>query len=181
MDDIAKEAGIGRTGLYRLGLNRSQLTEAAIMARFTEIGDSLRSLMERDLPFAQLLVDGSVATIDRARNDPELRHLLSTTKAVELTRLLVGPNPIMHDLALGVLRPAFRRARANGEMREDVSDDRATDWIRGIYLMFILREDLTPEAERDLIADFLLPSLTAVGTRRPHKDEARRARSASRR
>lgn len=181
MDDIAKEAGIGRTGLYRLGLNRSQLTEAAIMARFAEIADELRPLMERNLPFAQLIVQGSVAIIDRARTDAELRHLLATTKAVELTRLLVGPNTFMHDLALSVLRPAFQRARAAGEMRDDLTDDGATDWIRGVYLMFILREDLTPEAERDMIQNYLLPSLaTPDVVREASKPRAKRARTASR-
>lgn len=180
MDDIAKEAGIGRTGLYRLGLNRSQLTEAAIVARLTEIADGLRPLMERDLPFAQLLVEGSVATIEGARNDPELGHLLATTKAVELTRLLIGPNPVMHDLALSVLRPAFQRGRANGEMRANVTDDRATDWLRGVYLMFILREDLTPDEERDLLEEFLLPSLAAPAEPRARKDRAQRRRSPSR-
>ncbi len=181
MDDIAKEAGIGRTGLYRLGLSRSQLSEAAIVARLEELADDLRPLMERDLPFAQLLIEGSVATIASARNDPELRHLLATTKAIEITRLLVGPNPVMHDLALSVLGPAFRRARAKGEMRDDISDDRAIDWIRGVYLMFILRQDLTPQAERDLIQDFLLPSLAvSPGSPRPHRSGTRRPRSASR-
>ncbi len=38
MQDIAKESGIGRTGVYRLGLTRREITEAAIVTRLRELG-----------------------------------------------------------------------------------------------------------------------------------------------
>jgi hypothetical protein len=46
--------------------------------------------------------------------------------------------------------------------------------------MFILREDLTPEDERDLIEDFLLPSLAVPAGIRKANSGKSRPRSVSR-
>src|SRR6516162_1153525 len=64
MHDIAKEAGIGRTGVYRLGLTRPEITEAAIISRLQELGEGIRPIADRDASFAELLVDTSIATVD---------------------------------------------------------------------------------------------------------------------
>jgi AcrR family transcriptional regulator len=162
MDDIAAEAGIGRTGVYRLGLSRRQLSDAAIVARLSEGRDELWPLMDRDLDFAQILVEGSVAAIEWARHDAELLELVGSTKTTRLHHLLVGRNAMMHDLILSVCRRPFERARAAGQMRRDVTDDRAVDWIQGIYLVLLLRDDLTAEETTQLLRDFLLPALASV-------------------
>lgn len=172
MHDIAKEAGIGRTGVYRLGLTRPELTEAAIVSRLRELGEDIRPIADRDAPFAELLLDTSIATVDAARSDPELHHLLNTTTTVSLHRLITGHESSMQTIVLDVLRPMLERGRAQGEMRPEVSDDRAIEWLRGVYLMLILREDLDADAERALVADFVLPSLLAV--RRPPRKGTRK-------
>ncbi|CDO90187.1 hypothetical protein AWC29_26895 [Mycobacterium triplex] len=161
MDDIAKESGIGRTGLYRLGLTRPEITEAAIVTRLRELGEGIRPIADRDAPFDELLLQTSIATVDAARSDPELRHLLDTTATVSLHRLITGHESSMQGIVLDVLGPMLRRARERGEIRAEVSDERAVEWLRGVYLMLMLREDLDADAEKALVADFVLPSLVA--------------------
>ncbi|WAJ43304.1 TetR/AcrR family transcriptional regulator [Mycobacterium sp. Aquia_216] len=164
MDDIAKESGIGRTGLYRLGLTRPEITEAAIVTRLRELGEGIRPIADRDAPFDELLLETSIATVDAARSDPELRHLLDTTTTVSLHRLITGHESAMQGIVLDVLGPMLRRARERGEIRPEVSDDRVVEWLRGVYLMLILREDLDADAEKSLVADFVLPSLVVNRT-----------------
>jgi hypothetical protein len=41
-----------------------------------------------------------------------------------------------------------------------VSDDAMVEWIRGVYMMMILREDLDGEREQEMVVSFLLRSLT---------------------
>ena len=159
MQDIAKESGIGRTGVYRLGLTRREITEAAIVTRLRELGEGIRPIADRDAPFDELLLETSIATVDAARSDPELRHLLDTTATVSLHRLLTGHESSMQGIVLDVLGPMLRRGRERGQIRPEVSDDRVVEWLRGVYLMLILREDLDAEAEKALVADFVLPSL----------------------
>ena len=170
MQDIAKESGIGRTGVYRLGLTRREITEAAIVARLRELGEGIRPIADRDAPFDQLLLETSIATVDAARSDPELGHLLDTTTTVSLHRLITGHESSMQGIVLDVLGPMLRRARDRGEIRPEVSDDRVVEWLRGVYLMLILREDLDAQAEKALVADFVLPSLLV-------SDKSRRKRA----
>jgi AcrR family transcriptional regulator len=172
MHDIAKESGIGRTGVYRLGLTRPEITEAAIVTRLRELGEGIRPIADRDAPFDELLLETSIATVDAARSDPELRHLLDTTATVSLHRLITGHESSMQGIVLDVLGPMLRRARERGEIRPEVSDDRAVEWLRGVYLMLILREDLDPGAEKALVTDFVLPSL--VANRRTPRKRAKR-------
>jgi AcrR family transcriptional regulator len=160
MDDIAKEAGIGRTGIYRLGVTRPQITHAAIVSRFRELGEQIRPLSAEEAPFPELLLRTSLATVEVARSDPELQHLLDTTETVSLHRLITGRDSIMQDIVLDVLGPMFERAREHGEIRTDISNDRAAEWLRGVYLMLILREDLDTNSEKAMISDFVVPSLT---------------------
>ena len=162
MEDIAAEAGIGRTGLYRLGMSRRQLAEATIVARLREGRDLLWPLMERDLDFVTIMVEGSAAAIDWARNDPEFQALVGTTKTVQLHHLLIGRDAAMHDLILSVCRKVFAEARDAGQMRADVSDDRAIDWIQSIYLVLLLRDDITIDETKDLLRDFLMPALASL-------------------
>ena len=162
MQDIAKEAGIGRTGVYRLGLTRPEITEAAIVSRLRELGEVVRPTADRDAAFSDLLLETSIATVDLARSDPELLHLLDTTATVSLHRLITGHDSAMQQIVIDVLGPMLHRARQRGEIRADVSDERIVEWLRGIYLMLMLREDLDADAERALLIDFVLPSLISA-------------------
>jgi hypothetical protein len=116
-----------------------------------------------------LLVDTSIATVDAARSDPELHHLLDTTTTVSLHRLITGHDSAMQAIVADVLGPMLRRGREQGELRPDVSDERVVEWLRGVYLMLMLREDLDAAAERAMVADFVLSSLTVTGSKPPKK------------
>jgi AcrR family transcriptional regulator len=162
MEDIAAEAGIGRTGVYRLGLSRREINDAAILARLREGTEQLGPLMGRELDFEDLLVEGAAAAIEWAREDEELQNLLGKTRTVALHRLLTGPAAIMHDLIYSVNNAAFERARAAGQMREDIDDHEAVDWIQGVYLVLLLRDDLSPAQTRAKLREFLVPAFSTV-------------------
>ena len=72
---------------------------------------------------------------------------------------MAGPNPGFHEFVKTFFADAFAAARAAGQLRADVTDDALVDWIRGVYMMMILREDLDAEREREMVLTFLLPSL----------------------
>ncbi|NKQ57073.1 TetR/AcrR family transcriptional regulator [Amycolatopsis sp. K13G38] len=161
MEDIAREAGIGRTGLYRLGLAREQISQAAILDKARELVQTLRPDLERDLPFADALVEGSMTVLERGLGDEELNHLVDTCKSVDMHTLMGGPNPTMRALADQLLGPLLHRAADRGELRAGVDLSLALDWIRGVYVMLWLRSDLTARDRRAFIEDFLVPSLAA--------------------
>jgi AcrR family transcriptional regulator len=159
MEDVARKAGIGRTILYRFYSGRSELVEAAIVERIRELAAGLAESAARHTTFAEALVEVSVATIEAARNDGELHSLFESAGDIRLHQVLAGNYPPTARLVLDFWRPWFERGRAEGDMRSDVRDEDAVEWIRGCYLSMILRDDLTVERERQLITDFLLPAL----------------------
>jgi AcrR family transcriptional regulator len=159
MEDVAREAGIGRTILYRFYSGRSELVEAAIVERIRELAAGLADAAARHTTFAEALVEVSLATIETARHDGELHSLFESAGDIRLHQVLAGNYPPTVRLVLDFWRPWFEKARAEGDMRADVRDEDAVEWIRGCYLSMILRDDLTVERERQLLTDFLLPAL----------------------
>lgn len=159
MEDVARASGTARQTLYRFFSGRDELVEAAIVERIGELAAVLQRDIDRHPSFADALVEVSVATIEIARTDEELHRLFETAGEIHLHQVLAGPHPPVAQLVLEFWRPWFERARRSGEMRTDVSNEDAVEWIRGVYLMLILRDDLSPERERELIRQFLLPAL----------------------
>ena len=160
MEDVAQAAGTARQVLYRYYSGRGELVEAAIVERIRELAAVLAEPLPGYETFAEALVDVSLATIESARHDAELHSLFETAGGIRLHQVLAGPYPPVAQLVLDFWRPWFERARRTGEMRTDVSNEDAVDWIRGVYLMLILREDLSPPRSREILDRFLLRSLT---------------------
>ena len=159
IEDIAKASKIARSGVYRYFSTRQEIVEAAIIARLTELIVGLAPLMSSAKSFAEALVIGSMATVDAGRHDPELQQMIGPQGDIQIVDLLAGPSPVAHHIVLDFWMPIFDRGRAEGELRADVSADEAIEWMRGVYLMLILRKELDPKHERNLLEKFLLHSL----------------------
>lgn len=54
---------------------------------------------------------------------------------------------------------AFARARANGQLRNDLTDLEIADWFRFVNFTLLLREDLDREGQKHLLRTFVLPAL----------------------
>ena len=176
MEDIARAAGTSRQVLYRFFSGRGEVVEAAIVERIRELAAGLAGPLGDYSTFSEAMVEVSVATIEAARHDVELQGLFVNTSGIRLHHILSGPYPPVAELVVEFWRPWFERARRSGELRCDVSDAELVEWIRGVYLMLILRDDVDVEREREILRRFLLPSLsveaqpraaTSAGRRRP--------------
>ena len=159
MEDVAAAAGIARPALYRHVSSRDEIVEAVILQRVSELAETFRSLVTEATSFAEAFVEVSMAAVNAARLDPELQALFQTTTGTRIIEVMAGPNAGFHEFVKAFFADAFTAARASGELRTDVTDDQLSEWIRGVYMMMILREDLDAERERDMIETFLLPSL----------------------
>ena len=163
MEDIAATAGIARPALYRYVSSRDEIIERVIIDRVEELGEGFRPLFEDATSFAEAFVAVSLAAVNAARLDPELQALFETTTGSRIVQVMAGPSTGaesgFHDFVKGFFKDAFAAARASGELRTDVSDDAMVEWIRGVYMMMILREDLDGEREKEMIVSFLLRSL----------------------
>ena len=165
MEDIAAAAGIARPALYRYVASRDEVIEAVILQRVEELSEGFRSLLVESTSFAEAFVEVAMAAVNAARLDPELQALFETTTGTRIIQVMVGPNPGFHEFVKSFFTDAFSAAREAGLLRTDVDDDALVDWIRGIIVMMILREDLDAEREREMIRNFLLHSIMPPGER----------------
>jgi len=154
---------IARPALYRYVSSRDEIIERVIIDRVEELGEGFRPLFEDATSFAEAFVAVSLAAVNAARLDPNLQALFETTTGSRIVQVMAGPSTGaesgFHDFVKGFFKDAFAAARASGELRTDVSDDAMVEWIRGVYMMMILREDLDGEREKEMIVSFLLRSL----------------------
>ena len=190
MEDVAAAAGIARPALYRYVSSRDEIIESVILQRVEELAEDFRPLFNGATNFAEAFVEVSLASVNAARLDPELQALFQTTTGSRIVQVMAGPNSGFHEFVKLFFADAFAAARASGELRTDVSDDAMVEWIRGVYMMMILREDLDAERERDMVMAFLLPSLaprengaidlTDRATRTPKRRKVSRGPAASR-
>jgi AcrR family transcriptional regulator len=162
MEDIARAAGTSRPVLYRFFSGRGEVVEAAIVERIRELAGDLAGPLHDYATFADAMVEVSLATIEAARHDAELHGLFENTSGIRLHHILSGPYPPVAELVAEFWRPWFDKARRSGELRRDVDDGELVEWIRGVYLMLILRDDIDVEREREILRRFLLPSLSVA-------------------
>jgi AcrR family transcriptional regulator len=167
MEDIAKEAGMARSRLYKSITTRQQVIEGAILERLKEIADEIKPLLARCPSLADALMTGSLATTAATRGDPELTHLVETANTIRLHTVLTGRDPLAHEAFLSLWQEVFEQGRARGELRDDVTDSELIEWLSGVQMMLSLREDLEPARERRLLDKFLLPAFLTMARRPP--------------
>jgi AcrR family transcriptional regulator len=157
MADVARELGIPRQTMYEYVSSRDELVDAVLVARITEIADELKPATAGT--FTDALVETSVAAINRARNDHELMNIVGTGSMERVQQIVTGPNAEIHDVVGQLLGPILDRAQETGQLRRDQTRDDIIDWVRIVYLALITQIGLDPASERNLVANFLLPSL----------------------
>ncbi len=163
MERVAREAGVSRQLVYKLFLGRRELVEAAVSARTREIADQIAAEHAIDGPIsdvAELFTTVSVAVIERLRWDSELAVLLAPGGPITLHEALWSEE--LTERGERFWLPMLERARAEGLLRADLSTRDLSDWLRTVYTSMILRPDLHPDSEREIIQRFVLTSLAMV-------------------
>ena len=159
MEDIAREAGVARSGVYRVFDSRGQIIEEAIRARVTELAVELHRVLESTTGFEEALVEVSLATVHVARHDHEFRDLIDSHTELRIYDALTSHQTELHQFILRFWAPSFAAARSAGALRDTVTDDEIVEWLSGVWMMLAQRTDLDEAAERRILRQFLLPSL----------------------
>jgi AcrR family transcriptional regulator len=163
MGDIARIVGVPRQTMYEYVASRDDLVDAVLVARIKEIAEDLKPLAREGTSFVEAFVETSVAAIKRARSDHELMNLFTTGPNDRVQDVVTGPYPEIHDIVVELLGPILAYGRETKMVRTDKTTDELIDWIRVVYLSLITQPNPGHQNERDLIADFLLPSIMFSG------------------
>jgi AcrR family transcriptional regulator len=158
MDDVAEAAGMARQNVYRYVSGREELVELAILERVREFTEQLvADLDESTGDLGTAITEHVIAAINVGREDPEFLYLTDALPRLRLN-LLVGGTEV-HAFVRETMEPLMRRARVEGALRTDASEDEMIQWIQGVLTLLAPRIDLDAGTMRRMLERFLLPVL----------------------
>lgn len=171
MDDIAKEAGVSRPTVYRYFGDRDTLITALIEARSRRLFDKARAYLRERETFAEQIIDGLVFLVERGRQDPIVRLIVSP-EHMDLATALVGSTGLAARLTQEMWAPLLDEARERDEIRDGLTDEEICEWIALVELILVGRMDFSTEGDpenRQMLANFLVPSIVTEQAFEKHK------------
>jgi AcrR family transcriptional regulator len=165
MDDIGKEAGVSRPTVYRYFGDRDALLAALIERRSRMLFGRARTFILSHETFAEQLVEGLVYLVDRGRNDPIVRILVSP-EHMELATPIVSGSTLAAELTGEMWEPILRRAIERGEIRADLDMSAVAEWLALIQFILVGRLDFgsaDDPGHRAMLRTFVLPAFLPVG------------------
>ncbi|MGX6511011.1 TetR/AcrR family transcriptional regulator [Rhodococcus sp. SJ-2] len=175
MDDIAKEAGVSRPTVYRYFGDRDTLITALIEARSRRLFDKARGYLRERETVAEQIVDGLVFLVERGRQDPIVRLIVSP-EHMDLATALVGSTGLAARLTQEMWAPLLDEARERDEIREGLTDEEICEWIALVELILVGRMDFSTEGDpenRRMLANFLVPSIVTEQAFEKYKARSR--------
>lgn len=163
MSDVARSAGVVRQTLYYTVSSRDQLLELAMVQCCEELQehiDSWNLAEEEDLDEA--LVEFLARAVEVTHGHEELAALSAALPAVRAKAVFGESHPI-EALITSSLHPLLTRADAEGRLRAGVTPEEASRWLQGVLTFALLRDDPRPQALRDELRKFAVPSVLSTG------------------
>lgn len=165
LDEVAKEAGIGRTTLYRYISNRDDLLNKVVLRDALEQQAEVEVVTRYHDNLGDSVVDSIVHVMRGRRTRPINALLFGNPNEAVIDRINLSPANF-YPMAEQILAPQFSRAQARGEIREGVTLEFANQWVTRVILSLITYpEDFLEDekALRGFLEKFLVPSLVKDG------------------
>lgn len=158
MTDVAAAAHCSRQMVYKVFFDRRELILAAVVDRIVEIADAATPSEDvAGAPFTDAFVELSIRIIETLRTDPELVTLFGDGSPVTAHEALWAPELV--DRALRFWQPWLDYGRTHGVLRDDLSNRDLADWLHTVYASIILRRNIPPDQERQMVERFVMTSL----------------------
>jgi AcrR family transcriptional regulator len=162
IDDVAREAKVSRSTVYRYFDGRGDLIVAAYMRESEQVNEKVKALMRQPGPFAARVVKTTLRSIESIRSGKYLPLMLTPEGAI-LASKAVTASSAFYETSRETMGPFFDEAQANGEIRPDITLDDFIEWtLRIIFSFAMFDSPVQRDAKRSvkrLIETFLVPSL----------------------
>jgi len=165
LDEVAKEAGIGRTTLYRYVSNRDDLLNKVVLRDALDQQAEVEVVTRYHDNLGDSVVDSIVHVMRGRKTRPMNALLFGDANEAVIDRINLSPE-LFYPMAEQILAPQFSRAQARGEIREGVTLELANQWVTRVILSLITYPEEFLEDEKALrgfLEKFLVPSLVKDG------------------
>ena len=162
IDDVAREAKVSRSTVYRYFDGRGDLIVAAYLRESEAVNEKVKALMSQPGPFADRLVKATLRSINAIRSGRYL-PLMLTPEGALLASKAVTASSVFYESSRETMGPFLEAAKAAGEVRGEIELDDFIEWTLRIIFSFAMFDSPTKrdaKSLRRLIDTFLVPALT---------------------
>ena len=162
IDDVAREAKVSRSTVYRYFDGRGDLIVAAYLRESQAVNEKVKALMRQPGPFADRVVKAMMRSIDAIRSGRYL-PLMLTPGGAQLASKAVTASTAFYEKSRETMGPFFEQAKVDGEVRDEIALDDFIEWTLRIIFSFAMFDSPAPRDQkrlRRLLDTFLVPSLT---------------------
>jgi AcrR family transcriptional regulator len=161
IDDVAREAKVSRSTVYRYFDGRGDLLVGAYMRESDAVNARLKALMDKPGPFADRLLKATMKSIDSVRSGKYL-PLMLTPEGSLLASKAVMASSAFYDTTRATMGPYVEAAKANGEVRADLDLDDFNEWMLRIMFSFAMFDSPAKDVQkhiRHMLSTFLIPAI----------------------
>jgi AcrR family transcriptional regulator len=160
MAEVADEAGVSRSTVYRYFPNRDEVLLGLILARVdTALGELVRSLRDPDDP-ARSLPEMVLARVESVAGNPLNEALFAAESTAVPTALEVGAQPVV-DVLLRHYGPLLQRWQDAGRLYPDLDHRSVVQWLSSttLFLLAPSWRHRPPAEKRRFLEQFLVRAL----------------------
>ncbi len=174
---IIDQAGLGRTTFYRYFRDGDDVLNQAVTRDFDGLMSDFETQRYEHVGLEEQIIDDVVWFIRQLRRRPALKLLFANNSA-QLYERIDEALAACYKAALACSRPTFERARRHGRLREGMTLEKYVEWC--MFIVMSLQTVNFPFASnefrlREMLKDFVVPSVVMTGTESESGEEARQA------
>jgi AcrR family transcriptional regulator len=162
IDDVAREAKVSRSTVYRYFDGRGDLIAGAYLRESDAVNDKVKALMSKPGPFADRIIEAALRSIDSVRQGRYLPLMLTPEGSI-LASKAVTASTAFYETMRATMGPFVAQAKTDGEVRTDLELDDLNEWVLRLIFSFAMLDSPTPGAQkhvRHLLETFLAPALS---------------------
>lgn len=160
VEDVAREAGVARSTVYRYFSNRDELLLGVLVARIdASVARIVKSLRQPD-DARKSIVDLIIRSIRLVDGDPVNEALFAVDSWSVVTSLELTSDPIVDTLHRH-LEPSLSKWQADGQLHGDLNLREVTRWINTVGLLLLAQPwvDRSERAKRSFLDRFVVRAL----------------------
>jgi AcrR family transcriptional regulator len=136
MAEVADEAGVSRSTLYRYFPGRDEVLLGLMLARIdAALADLVRSLRDPDDP-VRCLPEMVLARVESVEGDPLNEALFAAESTAVATALEMGSRPIV-EVLLRHYGPLLQRWKLAGRLYDDLDPSSTVQWLHTTVLFLL--------------------------------------------
>ena len=163
IEDVARQAKVSRSTVYRYFEGRNELLAAAYMRENAAVFDRVKVLMAEPGTFAERVVRVTVRAINAMRSGRYFPMLVNADGALLSSQAIIA-SKLFYEAGHRTMRPFFEEAQTREEVSRGLDLEDFIEWHLRLIFSFAMFDSPTPRDQSSLthlLETFIAPPLVA--------------------